>query len=261
MKNAKGPSLESTPSSDGYEQAEGPIPVLAAPQRKDTLLSNSTTVIRDFAYLFDDIRFHNPAEPPDPSPELDHDEEEDEPHPVEDGFTGVPPWMQLSTHGGMASEDDLSITSKDELYGRAVALFDFIPEHENEFALSEGQIIHISSRHGQGWLVAVEPDTGDCGLVPEEYVRMLNEEEINHSEGDQGTALAGKHEATSGQSAVDAEGWVDESDSDGVTHQGKSSEVECIADPDQITEEDRRKIMLQAERDMAIAEHENMDGL
>lgn len=51
-------------------------------------------------------------------------------------------------------------TSADEIYGKAVALFDFIPEHENEFALVRGQKMWISYRHEQGWLVAVDPETG-----------------------------------------------------------------------------------------------------
>ncbi|CCJ28265.1 unnamed protein product [Pneumocystis jirovecii] len=66
----------------------------------------------------------------------------------------------------------------DEIYGKAVALFDFIPEHENEFALVRGQQIWISYRHEQGWLVAVDPLTGDTGLVPEEYVRIYDSNNI-----------------------------------------------------------------------------------
>ncbi|EMR09101.1 hypothetical protein PNEG_02445 [Pneumocystis murina B123] len=69
-------------------------------------------------------------------------------------------------------------TSADEIYGKAVALFDFIPEHENEFALVRGQKIWISYRHGQGWLVAVDPETGDTGLVPEEYVQMYDFDDV-----------------------------------------------------------------------------------
>lgn len=76
-----------------------------------------------------------------------------------------------------AHEDD----EEDELYGtdeinrRAVALFDFIPENDNEVALTEGQIIWISYRHGQGWLVAEDPSTGRNGLVPEEYVEVYHD--------------------------------------------------------------------------------------
>ena len=67
-----------------------------------------------------------------------------------------------------------TIASPDEeMHGKAVALFDFARENENELPLVEGQVIWVSYRHGQGWLVAEDPKTGESGLVPEEYVRLL----------------------------------------------------------------------------------------
>ena len=33
----------------------------------------------------------------------------------------------------------------------------------------------MSYRHGQGWLVAEDPKTGESGLVPEEFVRLVRE--------------------------------------------------------------------------------------
>lgn len=69
-----------------------------------------------------------------------------------------------------------TIASPDEeMHGKAVALFDFESEHENELALTEGQIILVSYRHGQGWLVAQDPKTGESGLVPEEFVRLVKD--------------------------------------------------------------------------------------
>lgn len=69
-----------------------------------------------------------------------------------------------------------TITSPDEeFHGKAVALFDFERENENELPLMEGQIIWVSYRHGQGWLVAEDPKTQESGLVPEEYVRLLRD--------------------------------------------------------------------------------------
>ncbi|ODQ65571.1 Sh3 domain of Nbp2, partial [Nadsonia fulvescens var. elongata DSM 6958] len=53
---------------------------------------------------------------------------------------------------------------------RAIALFDFEPENDNEYRLTAGHMVWISYRHGQGWLVAEDAITGDTGLVPEEYV-------------------------------------------------------------------------------------------
>src|SRR5271163_2874687 len=61
------------------------------------------------------------------------------------------------------------------MHGKAVALFDFTSEHQNELPLKEAQIILVSYRHGQGWLVAQDPKTGESGLVPEEFVRLVRD--------------------------------------------------------------------------------------
>jgi hypothetical protein len=85
---------------------------------------------------------------------------------------------------GMARHDEsrysrdyqFTIASADEeMHGKAVALFDFERENENELPLVEGQVIWVSYRHGQGWLVAMDPKTQESGLVPEEYVRLLRD--------------------------------------------------------------------------------------
>ncbi|KAF2822063.1 hypothetical protein CC86DRAFT_247593, partial [Ophiobolus disseminans] len=55
----------------------------------------------------------------------------------------------------------------------AVVLFDFARENDNELPLVKGQIVLISYRHDQGWLVAQDPKTGESGLVPEGYVCLL----------------------------------------------------------------------------------------
>jgi len=69
-----------------------------------------------------------------------------------------------------------TIASPDEeMHGKAVALFDFESEHQNELPLKEGQIILVSYRHGEGWLVAEDPRTGESGLVPEEFVRLVRD--------------------------------------------------------------------------------------
>ena len=69
-----------------------------------------------------------------------------------------------------------TIASPDEeMHGKAVALFDFTSEHQNELPLKEGQIILVSYRHGQGWLVAEDPKTKESGLVPEAFVRLVRD--------------------------------------------------------------------------------------
>lgn len=63
----------------------------------------------------------------------------------------------------------------EELFaGPSLALYGFEPENENELPLAEGEVIMVSYRHGQGWLVA-EKETGEQGLVPEAYVRLLKD--------------------------------------------------------------------------------------
>jgi hypothetical protein len=91
---------------------------------------------------------------------------------------------RMSEEDSEPEEDDarfskdysFTIASPDEeMHGKAVALFDFESEHQNELALKEGQIILVSYRHGQGWLVAEDPRTGESGLVPEEFVRLVRD--------------------------------------------------------------------------------------
>lgn len=78
------------------------------------------------------------------------------------------------------------VSPDEEMHGKAVALFDFHREHENELPLKEGQVILVSYRHGQGWLVAEDPKTGESGLVPEEFVRLVRDIEggLNSLNGD-----------------------------------------------------------------------------
>jgi hypothetical protein len=92
------------------------------------------------------------------------------------------------------------------MHGKAVALFDFERENENELPLVEGQVIWVSYRHGQGWLVAQDPRTQESGLVPEEYVRLLRDiqgglnsltgqanDQLLSPVGDSGTPTQAKH--------------------------------------------------------------------
>ena len=79
-------------------------------------------------------------------------------------------------HARFSRDYSFTIASPDEeMHGKAVALFDFESEHQNELPLKEGQIILVSYRHGQGWLVAEDPKTKESGLVPEEFVRLVRD--------------------------------------------------------------------------------------
>lgn len=95
-----------------------------------------------------------------------------------------------------------SIASPDEeMHGKAIALFDFESENDNELPLIEGQVLWVSYRHGEGWLVAKDPATGEDGLVPEAYVRL--EREIQG-----GFGQLNVHLAPDGEPSPDATGTV-----------------------------------------------------
>ncbi|EPS42522.1 hypothetical protein H072_3523 [Dactylellina haptotyla CBS 200.50] len=106
--------------------------------------------------------------------EEDGDEYDDE---SDDEFDGDESRYSKDYHFSIADPDE-------EMHGKAVALFDFTRENDNELALVEGQVIWVSYRHGQGWLVAEDPRTGESGLVPEEYVRLFKETPFEDSPGE-----------------------------------------------------------------------------
>lgn len=114
-----------------------------------------------------------------------------------------------------------TIASPDEeMHGKAVALFDFQRENENELPLVEGQVIWVSYRHGHGWLVAEDPRTQESGLVPEEYVRLLrdiqgglnsltgqsNDQLLSPMGGDSGTPTQAEHGQFLGHSSTPSNG-------------------------------------------------------
>lgn len=94
----------------------------------------------------------------------------------DDSSTCSSPGFRNTDESRYSRDYQFTITSPDEeMHGKAVALFDFERENESELPLVEGQIIWVSYRYGQGWLVAQNPRTQESGLVPEEYVRLLRD--------------------------------------------------------------------------------------
>ncbi|CAN8100898.1 unnamed protein product [Discula destructiva] len=115
-----------------------------------------------------------------------HEDSDDESDDLSPGF-------HQEDQSRYSKDYQFTITSPDEeMHGKAVALFDFARENENELPLVEGQIVWVSYRHGQGWLVAEDPKTQESGLVPEEYVRLLRDIEGGIS------SLTGQAEPASG---------------------------------------------------------------
>lgn len=86
------------------------------------------------------------------------------------------PGLAKGNSSRWSKEYSFTIASPDEeMHGKAVALFNFVSESENELPLVEGQVIWVSYRQAEGWLVAEDPKTQERGLVPEEYVRLLRD--------------------------------------------------------------------------------------
>lgn len=120
----------------------------------------------------------------------------------------VPPFLSSSpspTTPTSPSNHRPESSSLDETFaGPSLALYTFVPENANELALREGQIIQVGYRHGQGWLVAMDLETGEQGLVPEEYVRLLRDiegwGEDEETEGEE-MELGGREEQSGGVGA------------------------------------------------------------
>lgn len=84
--------------------------------------------------------------------------------------------LDIEPHVSHSPVRDSMGPEDEELFaGPSLALYSFEPENSNELRLEEGQEIMVSYRHGQGWLVASDPRTGEQGLVPEAYVRLIAE--------------------------------------------------------------------------------------
>lgn len=121
----------------------------------------------------------------------------------------------------------------EEMHGRAVALFDFTREHENELPLTEGQVIYVSYRHGQGWLVAEDPKTGENGLVPEEFVRLIRDIEggltsLNGEPNSESTVDMSEDDRTSTPTQTDMKGLngdTQKTTEDSKTEDSKASET------------------------------------
>lgn len=63
----------------------------------------------------------------------------------------------------------------EEMHGDAITISDFTGQSVSELPLTRGQLIWISSRHRQGWLLARNPRTDKSGLVPEKFVQLLRD--------------------------------------------------------------------------------------
>ncbi|ODV98020.1 hypothetical protein PACTADRAFT_31433 [Pachysolen tannophilus NRRL Y-2460] len=91
------------------------------------------------------------------------------------------------------NDDDNYDNYDDILNKKAVALYSFDPENDNELKLTENQIVIINYKYGQGWLVAHDPETGDTGLIPEEYVEFIGDADDDLGEEYEEDGIHGEH--------------------------------------------------------------------
>ncbi|CAG8638401.1 9853_t:CDS:2, partial [Acaulospora morrowiae] len=79
-----------------------------------------------------------------------------------------------------SDEEDEEAETNEYTNRRARALYDFQAENPTELSFQEGDILLIQDRQCAGWLIA---DLGDeTGLVPENYVALLGDDEEEEDE-------------------------------------------------------------------------------
>ncbi|CDK25288.1 unnamed protein product [Kuraishia capsulata CBS 1993] len=171
---------------------------------QDTADMGATTSvsIKDFAYATTDpLHYGVTTEMGLEFDDYNDYNENDEEYLTED-YETMPSWVKDDQEDDIPGEDRLR---------RAIALYPFSPENENELELEEHQVIMINYKYGDGWLVASDLETGDTGLVPEEYVQLLEEEEEEEEE-EARPFLPSILQDSGGVDADDDDEWEDEED-------------------------------------------------
>ena len=171
-----GDGSETYYQSHNEEDANGPGGELVTypPDRvRQSLLAPQTYSQRDshFADPLPNRAYKNSQYPP-----FSESESESEASPPNSSDRNAVSKGPLSGDSRYSKDYQFTIASPDEeMHGKAVALFDFQSENDNELSIKEGQVIWVSYRQLQGWLVAQDPKTDESGLVPEEYVRLFKD--------------------------------------------------------------------------------------
>ncbi|KAJ2360818.1 HOG (high osmolarity glycerol) pathway protein, partial [Coemansia sp. RSA 2610] len=122
-----------------------------------TVLDSIEPVIRDFAYPREDPRFEGKYVHVYPEDDVDAGSESD-------------PWASFESGGpSVHIDDDTSST----ILGKARALYNFEAENPTELAFSENDVLFITYKQCDGWLVGYKGD--QVGLIPENYVQLLSQ--------------------------------------------------------------------------------------
>ncbi|AWU75537.1 uncharacterized protein C5L36_0B07850 [Pichia kudriavzevii] len=159
-----------------------------------------TPSIKDFAYDISDPRHFGiyDNDDSDDGDDNDDDRSNDEYDDVDDDYIlqqghseGIYSKENLENYSDLKSEGNALFLDGSRQYGlerdqqrndhttneilHAIALYPFVPENSNELPLVPDQVLIINYECGDGWLVAHDPQTGQTGLVPSEYIQMVGE--------------------------------------------------------------------------------------
>ncbi|TID14797.1 hypothetical protein CANINC_004468 [Pichia inconspicua] len=158
--------------------------------------SEPTVNIKDFAYDLSDPR-HFGIYPPDDTDENDLEDEGkyDSEEEFQDSigymrYESIDPEEEyidknsLFVEGRSILNDEVSselekndsndVDDDDTGLVHAIALYPFVPENSNELSLVPDQHLIINYECGDGWLVAYDPGSGQTGLVPSEYIYIVD---------------------------------------------------------------------------------------
>ncbi|KAK4055799.1 hypothetical protein OIV83_000346 [Microbotryomycetes sp. JL201] len=170
-----------------------------ASQRRDathdddqTAAERSDLIVRDFAFPRDDPRFSGKPHPDEMNrtnePDSAYAADEDDEPASSSGFS----WGFVTSHqadiikeGDYEQRDDEQSSEEltfDDLGefvpGVYEALYDFAPELETEMPIQAGEIVTVISRQCAGWVQAGRVQdgqvTGEIGLVPENYLQLID---------------------------------------------------------------------------------------
>ncbi|KAJ1720533.1 HOG (high osmolarity glycerol) pathway protein [Coemansia erecta] len=117
------------------------------------------TIVRDFAYSKDDPRHAGQFK------EIAREDDAD----ADDSDS----WSSsISGEPGISADDDTTGSSASSTMGMARALYDFEAENPTELAFAENDILHITYKQCDGWLVGFKDN--QVGLIPENYVELIS---------------------------------------------------------------------------------------
>ncbi|KAI8324932.1 hypothetical protein GQ54DRAFT_295766 [Martensiomyces pterosporus] len=116
-------------------------------------------IVRDFAYPATDARHEGKF-----TEALDDDEC--------DTGNDSDPWSSFESGGPNVRADAGTTSSTNTILGKARALYDFEAENPTELAFEENDILYITYKQCDGWLVGYKGN--QVGLIPENYVELLS---------------------------------------------------------------------------------------